>query len=249
MRRFYDPQPFALDTPTELGAEASHHIARVLRMAVGDEISLFNGDGGEWSARISAISKKSVTAIPYAHSHDDRSAPWPVTVALPMIKGERMDYAIQKATELGAAAFQLLLTERTDVRLDGERLEKKCRHWQQVAISACEQCGLNRVPTILPPLPLTTFVQHTDADLKLIAHPGEQPLAPAQLRAASSLALLTGPEGGLTEGELAAAKEAGFIAFALGNRVLRAETAPVALLAALWTMAGLSLSQDPSTTQ
>lgn len=237
MRRFYDNQPFATGQHTDLGADASHHIGRVLRMQTGDAVILFNGQGGEWQARILSISKKAVTVEVGEHQPEDRCAPRAVTVALPMIKGERMDYALQKATELGAARFQLLTTERTDVRLDGDRLDKKLRHWQQVVISACEQCGMNRVPTVQPPVPLLTFLTECDAPVRLIAHPGEQPLNTRVLTDAPSLALLTGPEGGFSDQELAKAREADFQPFALGNRVLRAETAPVALLAGLWMLA------------
>lgn len=234
MRRFFDPQSFAEGQQTALGDEASHHIARVLRMQVGDRLQVFNGQGGAWHAEITSVSKKTVSVLPYRFDPENRSAVTPVTVALPMIKGERMDYALQKATELGAHQFQLLNTERTDVRLDGERLEKKLRHWQQVVISACEQCGMNLVPAVKAPRPLTDWLPDTVATLKLIAHPGEQPLPSDALGDAGNIILLTGPEGGFAEAEIAAAKANGFVSFALGNRVLRAETAPVALLAALW---------------
>ncbi|KAF0810915.1 hypothetical protein A167_00402 [Alcanivorax sp. S71-1-4] len=234
MRRFFDPQPFSQGQQTVLGEDASHHIARVLRMQVGEHLQVFNGQGGAWDAEITAISKKAVTVLARGFDAEDRAAPRPVTVALPMIKGERMDYALQKATELGAHCFQLLTTERTDVRLDGDRQEKKLRHWQQVVVSACEQCGMNRVPRVHAPLPLDAWLAQADAALKLMAHPGEAPLANETLHAADSLVLLTGPEGGFSDTELHHAARYGFVSFALGNRVLRAETAPVALLAALW---------------
>jgi 16S rRNA (uracil1498-N3)-methyltransferase len=234
MRRFFDPQPFSQGQQTVLGEDASHHIARVLRMQVGERLQVFNGQGGAWEAEITAISKKAVTVLTQGFDAEDRTAPLPVTVALPMIKGERMDYALQKATELGAHRFQLLTTERTDVRLDGDRQDKKLRHWQQVVVSACEQCGMNRVPTVHAPLPLTAWLPTAGTTLKLIAHPGEAPLADTTLRQADSMVLLTGPEGGFSDTELHSAADHGFVAFALGNRVLRAETAPVALLAALW---------------
>lgn len=234
MRRFFDSQSFAQGQETALGDDASHHIARVLRMQVGDRLQVFNGQGGAWHAEITAISKKAVTVLPQAFDPENRSAPVPVTVALPMIKGERMDYALQKATELGAADFQLLTTERTDVRLDGDRQHKKLRHWQQVVVSACEQCGLNQVPTVHPPLALADWLPQIGASLKLVAHPGESALPGEALRHAGHITLLTGPEGGFSEAELALTAQQGFVTVTLGNRVLRAETAPVALLAALW---------------
>ena len=216
-----------------LGDAASHHIGKVLRMREGDALTLFNGEGGEYQAVLQSVGKKAVDVQILSFDDIDRCPAWPVTVALPFIKGERMDYAIQKATELGAARFQLVQCERSDVRLDAGRQEKKLDHLRQVAISACEQCGMNRVPDIIGVLPVTAFVSDCGSDLKLIGHPGEAPLA-HNLAAGQTLTLLTGPEGGFTDTELDAARAAGFQSFALGERVLRAETAPVALLAALW---------------
>lgn len=237
-RRFFDDQPFSHAVATELGANASHHIGKVLRMAVGDAVTLFNGQGGEWSAQITAISKKSVTVEPQVFTADNRTPPLNVTVALPMIKGDRMDYAIQKATELGAATIVVLDTERCEVRLKGERADKKIAHWRQVAVSACEQCGLNIPPLIEGTVELKHWLNGDLPDLRLIAHPGEQPFDPGVLSTTQNLALLTGPEGGFSDDELNAAQAAGFTPFALGERVLRAETAPVALLAALWAWRG-----------
>ena len=232
-RRFFDDQPFAADQPVVLGAAPSHHIAKVLRMNAGDPLTLFNGRGGEWSATLESVGKKTVVARPLAFHDVDRTAPVPVTLGLPLIKGERMDYAIQKATEMGVAAIRVLETERTEVRLKGDRENKKHEHWRQVILAACEQCGLNRPPVLPAVSSMSEFLAEAGG-LKLIAHPGEAPLAPETLREAASISLLTGPEGGFSDGELAAARDAGFRAFALGERVLRAETAPVALLGAIW---------------
>ncbi|MEY1660738.1 16S rRNA (uracil(1498)-N(3))-methyltransferase [Isoalcanivorax beigongshangi] len=234
MRRFYDPQPFTAGQPATLGADASHHIARVLRMREGDPLVLFNGEGGEWQATLEQVHKSAVVARLEQFNADDRTPPQAVTLALPLIKGEKLDYAVQKATELGVTRIALVQTERAEVRLDGERADKKVRHLRQVAISACEQCGMNRVPELLPPVSLADWLAQCESALKLIAHPGEQPFQPEQVRAVDALALVTGPEGGFTDAELALATDAGFIPCALGERVLRAETAPVALLAAFW---------------
>lgn len=234
-RRFFDPQRFQAGRPAELGPHASHHIGKVLRMRAGDPLTLFNGEGGEWSATLEAVDKKTVTVVPHTFVDIDRTAPRPVTLGLPLIKGDRMDFAIQKAVEMGAAAIRVLESERTEVRLKGERENKKLEHWRQMAISACEQCGLNRPPVVDGVLPLNTFMDQARG-LRLIAHPGERPLDATAVRDASAIALLTGPEGGFSDDELAAARQAGFHGFALGERVLRAETAPVALLASLWTL-------------
>lgn len=234
-RRFYDAQPFHVGTTASLGESASHHIGKVLRMRVGDSITLFNGEGGEYQATLSAIGKKTVDAAIVSFDAVDRCPPAAVTVALPFIKGERMDYAIQKATELGAHSFQLLVCERSDVRLDGDRLDKKLGHLRQVAVSACEQCGMNRVPEFTSLLSFSELVRDCNSELKLLAHPGEQRLQLApDFR--STVTLVTGPEGGFSDNELQQAQRAGFASFALGERVLRAETAPVTLLAALWSL-------------
>ncbi|MDF1628678.1 MAG: 16S rRNA (uracil(1498)-N(3))-methyltransferase [Alcanivoracaceae bacterium] len=238
MRRFYDNQDFQLENIVELGEDASHHISKVLRMQCGNEITLFNGKGGEWRARIESIGKRQVQVLPIEFQQTDRTPSCAVHLALPVIKGDRMDYALQKGTELGAASFQLVTTSRTEVRLGGGRLDKRLPHWQQVVISACEQCGMNRIPLVHEPLALEEYLQRENDALKLIAHPGEQPLAAAALQDASDIHLLTGPEGGFSAEELEHAASSGFRSFALGQRVLRAETAPPALLAAIWMARG-----------
>ena len=238
-RRFYDPQPFVVGASTLLGENAANHIARVLRMRSGDEVVLFNGQGGEYPARLVTVGRREVVAEPTGFLSDDRCPISEVTLALPLIKGDRMDYAIQKGTELGAAAFHLVECERSDVRLDEERREKKIEHYRQVAISACEQCGMNRIPVIAGITPLKEYLERERAALKLVGHPGLPPLQHADLVMSRKLALLTGPEGGFSDEEIQAARDAGFIGFALGERVLRAETAPVALLAALWAQISL----------
>lgn len=237
-RRFFDPQSFSSGQAVRLGEDASHHIGRVLRMRPNDTVTLFNGEGGEWQATITEISKQAVTVIPEQFSADDRIPPWFVTVALPAIKGDRMDVAIQKATEMGARAFQLLDTEYSDVRLQGERLEKKLGHWQRVAISACEQCGMNRIPPVLAPISLAAAIEGATDQLKLYGHPQAQPLARACRNSTDRMVLFTGPEGGFSDAEYHMLEAAGAQAVTLGERVLRAETAPVAILAGLAALAG-----------
>jgi 16S rRNA (uracil1498-N3)-methyltransferase len=238
MRRFYDNQPFQLNVAVELSENTSHHISRVLRMRPDDELIVFNGEGGEWHSKIESISKRHVQVVPLQFIDIERTPSCSVRLALPLIKGERMDYALQKATELGATSFQLLNTEHTDVRLSGERLEKRMSHWQQVVISACEQCGMNRIPDVYAPINLDAYLQLPHQGLKLIAHPGEQPLAATALQSCSEIHLLTGPEGGFSDAELSQASSNDFQPFALGQRILRAETAASALLAAIWMARG-----------
>lgn len=237
-RRFFDNQAFSLNEPATLGPDASRHAATVLRMKPGDELIVFNGRGGEWRARVEAVGKRDVTVLPLEFIAEDRAAALAITVALPLIKGERMDYALQKATEMGAASIRLLECRHSEVRLKGDRLERKLEHWRQVIVSACEQCGLNRLPSLEGPQPLADFVAASDAELKLIAQPGERLLNAATVRPGMMVALITGPEGGFSPEELEAAKNEGFQCFTLGERVLRAETAPVALMGALLALAG-----------
>lgn len=232
-RRFFDQQPFVSGSSATLGAEASHHIAKVLRMRAGDTLTVFNGQGGEWEAVIESISKKDVTILIGEHMADDRVPSAALHVALPAIKGERMDIAIQKATELGATSFQLLETERVDVRLSGERLTKKLGHWQRVAISACEQCGMNRVPGIYPPKPLAAYLAEPPRGATVFGKPGAPALAQLREQTSSEVTVITGPEGGFTDEEYALLENSGASGVTLGERVLRAETAPLALLAAI----------------
>ncbi len=237
-RRFYDNQAFQTNTACELGAGPSHHIARVLRMDAGDEVVVFNGQGGEWSAVIESVHKKAVTIRPLAFDNVERAPGMAVHLALPLIKGERMDYALQKAAELGAASVSLLRFQRNEVRLDEQRMAKKQDHWRGVLISACEQCGLNRLPALQGPCSLDDFLAKANADMGLIADAAGDAPKLQELRAATSVALITGPEGGLNEVEVRACYNAGFDRLALGERIVRAETAPVALLAALYSLAG-----------
>lgn len=235
MPRFFDPQDFVQDQPATLGDNAAHHAVNVLRMATGDVVTLFNGSGGEWQARLVEVGHKQVTVLPLAFNPVNRTPPARAHLWLPLIKGERLDWALQKATELGATSIRLYTSERTEVRLKDERLDKKLEQWRSIAINACEQCGLNVLPEILPPLPLAQLWACAGDDLKLIAHPGRAPLDFAHHRH-SDFILLTGPEGGFSPAELEQAQRAGFTAFSLGERILRAETAPVALLAAIWAL-------------
>lgn len=236
-RRFFDDQAFADDGEYVLGADASHHIARVLRMRDGDALTVFNGEGGEWPAAITGTRKQGVTVRTGAHVPDDRTPALHVTIALPAIKGERMDIALQKATELGARRFQLIDTEHADVRLPAERLAKKMGHWQRVVISACEQCGMNRIPDIAAPVSLGQALQ-ASGDLVLFGQPGARPLLQADLSGVEKATLITGPEGGFSETELSLLSNSAARGIALGERILRAETAPLALLAGLWALTG-----------
>jgi 16S rRNA (uracil1498-N3)-methyltransferase len=208
-------------------------------LRVGELVTLFNGAGGEHAAVITAIGKRGVTVEVGAHCAIEREAPLAVTLVQAVSSGERMDLTIQKAVELGVGAIQPVLSERSVVRLDGERATKRVAHWQQIAISACEQCGRNRVPTVHPLAPFSSWIANApraatrwllwpEADQSL----RELPKPPAPIE------LLVGPEGGLTDNEAQAARAAGFLAVRIGPRVLRTETAAPALLAAVQALWG-----------
>jgi len=223
---------------------AARH-AQVLRLQPGDALTLFDGGGGEWSARIDAMGKREVRAEVLAHRATERELPFAVTIALAMPSADRMDFVVEKATELGVAALVPLLTERSVLRLASERAEKRRAHWQAVAVAACEQCGRNRVPTIHPVTPFAAWLagsRHAEGAARLLlgwrdATPWPQ--ATAGLAAsAAGLTLLSGPEGGLSDSEEDSARAFGFAVVSLGTRVLRADTAPLAALAALALGAG-----------
>ncbi|KAA0010637.1 16S rRNA (uracil(1498)-N(3))-methyltransferase [Billgrantia pellis] len=210
----------------------ARHVARVLRLGEGAPVRLFDGVGHEALAVIVEASRKRVVARIEAVEAGRGESPLAVHLGQAISKGDRMDYAIQKAVELGVAAITPLYTEHGDVRLKGEREAKKLAHWQAVAASACEQCGRATVPPVHPPQPLDAWLSDRVESLRLVLHPGtagalEQNGAPA------SVALLIGPEGGLSVSEIAAATAAGFVPLSLGPRILRTETAPVVALSLL----------------
>jgi 16S rRNA (uracil1498-N3)-methyltransferase len=230
--RIYTEQTLQANGSIQLESRASQHVARVLRMQVGEPLVLFNGGGGQYRATISAANKKAVVVTTGDHAAIEVESRLRLQLGIAISRGERMDWIVQKATELGVCSISPLFSERTEVRLKGERADKKLRHWQQVAISACEQCGRNRLPVIQPLQSLNQWVSEARADTRLVLHhragpPDTSPAAPA------SAALLVGPEGGLTSTEIASAEQAGFRPLQLGPRVLRTETAPLAAIAIL----------------
>lgn len=221
---------FFVETPLSLGSHQlpetqAHYLGRVLRLAVGDQVQLFDGSSNEFIATLAQISKKSVTVEISQVLQGQADSPLHIHLGQGLSRGERMDWAIQKATELGVNEITPLFTERCEVRLNDERAEKRLAHWQQVAISACEQCGRSSIPKIHPPQLLNDWLQHTQADLKLILHPVAEPLTSHDKP--QRLAFVIGPEGGLTDNEIAQAQANQFQAARLGPRVLRTETAPV----------------------
>lgn len=227
LSRFFVDAPLSLGRH-ELPETQAHYMARVLRLAVGDKVQLFDGSGVEFLGELVEVSKKTVFVALHEQIAGLAESPLQLHLGQGLSRGERMDWAIQKATELGANAITPIVSERCEVRLKDERADKRLAHWRQIAISACEQCGRSVLPVIHPPLTLAEWLAHTDAALKLVLHPVAEPLTSHEKPA--SLAFLIGPEGGLSDAEVQQAQKAGFLAARLGPRVLRTETAPVVAL-------------------
>jgi 16S rRNA (uracil1498-N3)-methyltransferase len=230
--RIYTEQSLEANASVGLESGPSQHVSRALRMKVGDSLVLFNGCGGQFPASIAAMDRKTVTVVTGDFEAIERESGLCLQLGIAISRGDRMDWVMQKATELGVSSIAPLLSERTEVRLGGERGEKKLRHWQQVVTSACEQCGRNQLPQVLSPQVPEQWLQAVQADVRLVLHhtagntdPGPTPPA--------SVALLVGPEGGLSPAEISAAEQAGFQPLQLGPRVLRTETAPLAAIAIL----------------
>lgn len=215
----------------DLPAAAARH-AQVLRLRAGADLVLFDGCGGEWLSRLHSPQQVEVLE----HRAIEREAPHPVFLALGMPANERMDWLVEKATELGVAAIQPLITQRSVLRLAGERAQKRVTHWQGIAVAACEQCGRNRLPVIAPIRTLSDWLGGGPGDLpaaaaRILLSPQAEPAAllPA-LTSGQAACVLSGPEGGLSAEEEALARAADFTPATLGPRVLRADTAPLAAL-------------------
>ncbi len=218
---------------------AATHLLRVLRLGEGDEVLLFNGDGCDYRARIHSVNKRSAEVRIEARIEVDRESPLRVTLAQALARGEKMDWVLQKATELGVSRVAPVVTERTEVKLDAERADRRMQHWRGVVASACEQCGRARLPQIEEPRALGDFLATTKAEGHLILAldpDGEHRLA--SLPAFEQLTLVIGPEGGLSPRDLAQLRAAGAQGLRLGPRILRTETAGIAALAALQALRG-----------
>lgn len=236
--RFYISTPLTAHSRLDLPEAPAHHAARVLRLRVGDAVVLFDGRGGEFAATIAAIGKHAVSVDVGAHHAVERESPVDVTLVQAISSGDRMDLTVQKAVELGVARIVPVESERCVVRLKGERAEKRVAHWQQIAIGACEQCGRNRVPGIMPIATLDAWLAVASAAQRWQLAPGAAKPWREMPRPDRPIEILVGPEGGLTDAEIAAATRAGFEPVRLGPRVLRTETAAPALLAAMQALWG-----------
>jgi 16S rRNA (uracil1498-N3)-methyltransferase len=247
MARFYCPLPLAPGLVLDLPPTAARHV-QVLRLQPGGRITLFNGEGGEFVAEVEHMGRSDVRVRVQEHHAVEREAPRAVHLAMGMPANDRMDWLVEKAAELGVASIQPLMTERSVLRLTGERAEKKVAHWQSVAVAACEQCGGNRVPQVHAVMGYGAWLKAraqqpvsggADVALLLSLHASTRSLPVALALAApeASLTFLSGPEGGLSAAEEGLALAGGFSAVTLGPRVLRSETAALAALAALTALA------------
>ncbi len=237
--RVYMPMTLVSGARLRLPESAFHHAVRVLRLRVGAELRVFNGQGGDYAACLAQVERRGAWVTIGDFSLSDCESPLGVTLLQGIARGERMDYSLQKAVELGVTQIQPLMCARSVGPLTAERLAKRLSHWQGIVIAACEQCGRNRLPELAEPLTLSQWLagkpdigQGVQLDPK--ATLGLSALAPPAYR----LSLLVGPEGGLDAAEMAEATAAGFIGVRLGSRVLRTETAGVAALAAVQTLWG-----------
>ena len=234
MPRFHCPAPLHSGLVLALPAGAARHV-QVLRLQPGDGITLFNGEGGEFDATVTRMGRSDVDVEIGAHHPVEREAARAVHLLAGITANERMDWLVEKATELGVASITPMAAERSVLKLKGERADKKLAHWQGVAVAAAEQCGRNRVPTIHPAVNLKEWLAQptVEADRWVLSlAQGTQALGAVNTSTRAVL-VLSGPEGGLSPAEEAAALSAGFQPITLGPRVLRAETAPLALLSAL----------------
>jgi 16S rRNA (uracil1498-N3)-methyltransferase len=238
--RIHVAQPLPPGRVIELPPQAGEHIARVLRLEPGHPLRLFNGDGREYAAELVSIAKRSVTAHVLALADaPDRESALRITLAQGIARGDKMDFILQKATELGVARIVPLITERTEVKLDAERATRRFAHWSAVIVSACEQCGRNRLPSLGEPVKLIDWAARLDesAGLRLTLDPHGE-LRIADLHAVTRATLAIGPEGGLSDDDRSALAQSGFRGLRLGPRILRTETAGLAALAALQAIHG-----------
>ncbi len=235
--RFYIEGRLREGSTCTLPEEAAHHAVRVLRLRSGDEVTLFDGRGGEYAARIAAIERTRVAIDVLGHRAVEREAALRLVLVQGVSSGERMDFTVRKAVELGVAEVHPVLAATSVARPKGERAAARHEHWQRIAIAACEQCGRNQIPKVMPLIALSDY-RAESAGLKLLLSPlSEAPLSKVAAKG-DGFVIAAGPEAGFNAAEEAALVEAGFVPVRLGPRVLRTETAALAALAALNALRG-----------
>ena len=236
--RVYTEQPLNPGETIQLEAGPSRHLLQVLRLKAGDAVTLFNGDGHDYSSQLEASTRKCAVVRIIDRGEAEPPTALSLTLAIGISKGDRMEYAIQKAVELGVDCIVPLTTQHCVVRLPAERQAKKVEHWQQVIIAACEQSGRRRIPACQPIASFENWLSECNEEGLLLDPRANATLPQLSAPQSGRLTLLVGPEGGLSEQECAAALEKGFRGTRLGPRILRTETAPLAALAAIQTLWG-----------
>jgi 16S rRNA (uracil1498-N3)-methyltransferase len=237
--RFFSTEDLVIGAAVKLSENAAIHATRALRLNVGDEIHLFNGDGFDYACELIAVKKSEVIAKVNARQARDTESPLNITLLQGISSGDRMDYSIQKAVELGVKQIQPIATERSVVKLSAERAQKRLEHWQNIVISACEQCGRATIPQVLTPTTLANWLSTNSASTatRILLNPiGAKRLAALE-KPSGEIQLLIGAEGGLTQAEINLAISQGFQSVILGPRILRTETAgptAIASLQSLW---------------
>ncbi|OPZ11672.1 MAG: Ribosomal RNA small subunit methyltransferase E [Alphaproteobacteria bacterium ADurb.BinA280] len=237
--RSYIDSNLPLGSSLELPDAIATHLVRVLRLGVGDELILFNGDGKDYRARIAEMGKRSARVDLLDATDVKAESPLRITLAQAIARGEKMDWVLQKATELGVSCIAAVSTERTEVRLDAERSDRRMQHWEGVVASACEQCGRARLPKLVEPQSLSQFLaSQQGSSALLLALDPQGDLHLDTLPEADELCLVIGPEGGLSNRDMAAIRAAGGRGLRLGPRILRTETAGLAAISALQARLG-----------
>lgn len=236
--RIYTSQSLVVSQKVELEKAASHHLLRVLRMRKGQSIVLFNGDGRELIGSIISTDEGKVVVDLLQEQLPEVESPIHIHLAQGVSRGERMDFVMQKAVELGVSEITPIITERCNVKLDAKRWQKKCQHWLGVIISACEQSGRCCIPKLHEPIKYHEFLQNEHSALKLICDPHDADGLKIKRDHISSCCLLIGPEGGFTELEVSSAHSNGFDSIKLGPRILRTETAAMVALAVVQSQIG-----------
>lgn len=237
--RVHIVDPLHVGRPVLLPEQAGEHVARVLRLERGHPLILFDGSGREFDATLASLARRAVTADVVGVREVDRDSPLELTLAQSIARGEKMDWILQKATELGVARITPLVTDRTEVKLDEDRAERRMLHWSSVIAGACEQSGRTRLPLLDPPQRLDRWLSALSPGPERLALVPDGEVALRELPPlAAGAVLCVGPEGGLSDGDVAVLRQGGFRGLRLGPRVLRTETAGVAALSALQALQG-----------
>lgn len=236
--RFFVLDRLSVDKTFQIPTDTAHYISHVLRLRVGDPVVLFNGDGNEYAGELSLVDKRSVKVLINAKLALTCESPLSLHLGQGIAKGDRMDFVLQKATELGVTEITPVMTERCNVKLSSERWEKKSQQWHKIIASACEQSGRNQLPTLHPPVTLTEWLKQPTQQVRLLLHPEANKALPSLPIRSQGARVLIGPEGGLSDAEIYQAGEAGFHQIKMGPRVMRTETAALTVLSVLQAQFG-----------